>query len=30
MKNFPFGLSIIIMLIVDKKAIAETSQFFYE
>jgi hypothetical protein len=28
MKNFPFELSIQIMLIVDKKGIAKTSQFF--
>jgi hypothetical protein len=30
MKNFPFELSIKIMLIVDIKVIEETSQFFYE
>jgi hypothetical protein len=30
MKKFPFGLSMKIMLIADKKEIANTSQFFYE
>jgi len=30
MKNFPFELSIQIMLIADKKEMAKTSQFFYE
>jgi hypothetical protein len=29
MKNFPFEL-LKVMLIVDKKGIAKTSQFFYE
>jgi hypothetical protein len=30
MKNFPFELLIKVMLIVDKKGIAKTPQFFYE
>jgi hypothetical protein len=30
MKNFPFELSIKIMVIVYKKGIAKASQFFYE
>jgi len=30
MKNFPFELSIKIMLIADKKEMAKTSQFFHE
>ncbi len=30
MKNFPFELSMKIMLNVYKKGIAKTSQFFYE
>jgi len=30
MKNFPFELSIKIMLIADKKEFAKISQIFYE
>jgi len=30
MKNVPFERSIKIILIIDKKEIAKTSQFFYE